>query len=54
MKRGYVSTFLVLLLGLGFLIVSGCAGTQPQTRDRSYQPGEDSRPAWYRISPPGT
>jgi hypothetical protein len=53
MKRGYVSKFFVLLLGLGFLIVSGCAGTQ-QTKDRAGQPGEDSRPAWYRISPPGT
>jgi hypothetical protein len=53
MKRKYVGKFFVLLLGLGLLVLSGCAGTQ-QTKDRAVQPGEDGRPAWYRISPPGT
>jgi hypothetical protein len=53
MKR-ILGRLVALLLVLGLLVLAGCAGTQPQTRDRSYQPGEDSRPSWYRISPPGT
>ena len=53
MRRRYLSKLVALLLVLGLLVLSGCAGTQ-QTRDRTGQPGEDGRPAWYRISPPGT
>ena len=53
MRRAYLGKLLALLLVLGILALSGCAGTQ-QTKDRYPQPGEDSRPAWYRISPPGT
>ena len=57
MRRCYLGKLFALLvvfvMCLGLLALSGCAGTQ-QTKDRYPHPGEDSRPAWYRISPPGT
>ena len=57
MRRCYLGKLFALLvvfvMCLGLVALSGCAGTQ-QTKDRYPQPGEDSRPAWYRISPPGT
>ncbi|HUJ88891.1 MAG TPA: hypothetical protein VLX12_01745 [Syntrophorhabdales bacterium] len=59
----YVLLF-VLLLVSGLLVMSGCAGTG-HTRSVGCtpghpgdicerQPGENQRPAWFYISPPGT
>lgn len=55
MRRRHIGRLvaLVLVFVLGLLVLSGCAGTQ-QTKNGPVQPGEDSRPAWFRISPPGT
>ena len=64
MRRKHRVKLLMLLLIVGPVVMSGCGGydrtkgvrCSPGSADDvcERQPGENQRPAWFYISPPGT